>query len=166
MTTPKPAYPRSSKWHELPSPTPNTRAFIRMRRKWSLCAITEVFEGDGGWEWIVSTSRRENGKTLRATEDDMREIRHAFGMLGAEEDNHGIETKRGYRGGAVRMLFMRIDPEKRIDCECKETERVVVEPDGFTFTIPREAKLAEPGPLHTLPSDILEHGIVKLIPAP
>jgi hypothetical protein len=51
-------------------------------------------------------------------------------MRRAEEDNH--------QDGRARMLFLVVDPARRVDCECKATERVVVREDGYRYTVPVE----------------------------
>ena len=45
----------------------------------------------------------------------------------------GINHEGDY-GKAVRM----VDEAHRVGCECAEDERVVVEPDGYTWTTPHD----------------------------
>lgn len=54
----------------------------------------------------------------------------AFGMTGAEEDNH--------HPGVARHFWRPVDPAHRVACECKEDEALVVEPDGYVWTNPVE----------------------------
>ena len=51
-------------------------------------------------------------------------------MLDAEQDNH-------HPGGACHF-FQPVDPARRRDCECKVTEVVVTEPDGYQWTNPSD----------------------------
>lgn len=78
--------------------------------------------GDVIPQWHISVTRR--GRRPRA--DDVTRALLAFGMTGAEEDNH--------HPGQARNWFLPVDPSRRVDCECKETEVVVVEDDGYTWT--------------------------------
>jgi len=73
--------------------------------------------------WIVSVTSR--GVTRRATDDEMKRVRAAFGMQDAEEDNH--------YPGRSRAMFLVVDPRYRVACECKVDETTVVEPDGYRW---------------------------------
>jgi len=101
--------------------------------------------GEGsGPQWHVSISqygRRPTRAALRAT-------LRAFGMLGAEEDNH--------HPGMARHYWRPVDPAQRVTCECKATETVVV--DGpYRWTNPTDGAcrgcefqklVGQPCPLH------------------
>lgn len=108
--------------------------------------------GDGaGPQWHISVSRipghrasaREVGIALRA-----------FGMSGAEEDNH--------HPGVARHYWLPVDPAFRVGCECKVEEVTIVEPDGYSWTNPREGsecrgceyevKFGRPCPFHGDPA--------------
>lgn len=81
--------------------------------------------GEKGLQWHVSISflgRRPKAKHVAIA-------REAFQMVEAEEDNH--------HPGVARHLFLVVDPSKRVDCECKVTEEVIVEPDGYAWTNPK-----------------------------
>lgn len=85
----------------------------------------EYPDGDGeGLQWIVSISA--NGK--RPKPKQVRKALRAFGMVGAEEDQH--------HPGVARQFWRPVDPKHRVDCQCKADERTVVEPDGYTWTMP------------------------------
>jgi hypothetical protein len=98
-----------------------------------VCVITaledaEYPDGDGhGPQWHVSISRRGQ----RPSADDVTRALRAFGLVGAEEDNH--------HPGNARHFWLPVDPAHRVDCECKATEVTVVEPDGYTWTNPHDA---------------------------
>lgn len=76
-------------------------------------------------QWLVSVSH--GGK--RASDKQLRRALRAFGMTGAEEDNH--------HPGVSRAFFLVCDPARRVTCECKVTEDVITEPDGFRWTNPK-----------------------------
>lgn len=46
----------------------------------------------------------------------------------------GWERRPGTPG--LAGLFLVVDPGRRVDCECKTTERVVKRPDGYLYTVP------------------------------
>lgn len=83
-------------------------------------------EGTAGPTWLVSVSRGGG----RATDDDMLRVVAAFAMPAWEEDNHYPGISRG--------MFCPVDPQYRVDCECKITETTIVEDDGFTWTTPTD----------------------------
>lgn len=77
-------------------------------------------------------------------------VLRAFGMPKAEEDNH--------HPGIARHFWLPADPAHRVDCECKETEATIIEPDGYRWTNPTDAPcrgcefeslLGAPCPLHS-----------------
>lgn len=77
-----------------------------------------------GPQWCLSISQsghRPDGRQLH------RALK-VFGMLGAEEDNH--------EPGIARKFWRPLDPSKRLACECKADEEVIVEPDGYRWTNP------------------------------
>lgn len=90
-------------------------------------ADMELPRGGGiGPTWLVSLTR--NGRRPRRA--DVVKVRRAFGMRDAEVDNH-------HPGNAIH-LYLPVDSKHRVDCECKEDEQVIIEPDGYTWTTPRE----------------------------
>jgi hypothetical protein len=85
----------------------------------------------------------------RAKQKQIRRALRAFGMVGAEQDNH--------HPGNVRSFWRPLDPERRVDCQCKVDEQIIVEPDGYTWTNPvdgdcrgceLEQLMGRPCPLH------------------
>lgn len=81
--------------------------------------------GDAIPHWLISVTR--NGQ--RARDEDTQKMLRAFGMVGADEDNH--------HPGQSRAFFMPCDPARRVGCECKVTEQTIVEPDGYRWTTPK-----------------------------
>lgn len=93
-------------------------------------------------EWHVSVSRqrwryipRGLAQPEHATDDDCKRALDAFRMRGCFEDNH---ARPNGAAGNARNFWLAVDPAHRIDCECKETEELIVLPDGYTFTRPRK----------------------------
>ena len=86
----------------------------------------ELPDGSGrrGPQWHISISR--SGK--RPSAGDVRKALRSFGLVGAEEDNH--------HPGVARHFWRPVDPGARVDCECKTTEELIVEPDGYRWTNP------------------------------
>lgn len=85
---------------------------------------------DGGKDvipqWHVSISTRLGGVVRRSTDQECRQVAACFGVAGAEEDNH--------HPGIARHYWMPMDPKRRVDCECKVTETVVTDPDGYRWS--------------------------------
>ncbi len=108
-----------------------------------------------GPQWHVSVADRTTEEPLRASANQIALARCAFGMLEAEEDNH--------HPGNARHFWMPVDPNERVDCECKADEVLVQDPDGYQWTnavegecrgceherTMRDIGLARPCPLHT-----------------
>jgi hypothetical protein len=121
-------------WSECPVPQA-VRVAIRARslsmwerkgvRVLSALEDAELPRGGAGPQWHVSISRI--GALPRPA--DVERALSAFGLVGAEEDNH--------HPGNARHFWMPLDPRERVDCQCKETEEVVVT-DGVAWTNPRE----------------------------
>lgn len=91
----------------------------------SALEIADYPDGNGsGPQWHVSVS----GPRRRPKPHEVRRALRAFGMADAEEDNH--------HAGNARHFWIPLDEAHRVDCECKTSERTIVEPDGYTFTTP------------------------------
>jgi hypothetical protein len=75
--------------------------------------------------WLVSVSRR--GASM-PNDKDVKRVRRDFDMRQAEENNHF--------SGISRALFLVVDPARRVECECKTTERVIVRVDGYRYSVP------------------------------
>lgn len=80
-----------------------------------------------GLQWHASVSfkqrRPDAAHVARALRD--------FAMLGAEEDNH--------EPGIARHFWLVVHAADRRDCDCKESEAVIVETDGYAWTNPHDA---------------------------
>ncbi len=76
--------------------------------------------------WHISVT--ENGE--RPSAHGLAKALRAFGMEGAEEDNH--------HPGKARNFWLAVDPAERVTCQCKETEDVRREPGGYEWTNPKE----------------------------
>lgn len=141
--------PRGPGWSEWPSSP--TSPLPRGARRWfwfattvstsgilAVSSLDNVDEEDRGLTWHVSISRfTQRGARYvpeHATDDDVAHALDAFRMTGAEEDNH---VRVDGRAAVARHFWREVDPSKRTECQCKETEEVVVEPDGYTYTRPR-----------------------------
>lgn len=124
--------------------TPNDRAWrprhahspeALAHSAWSLGPVTvlsslqiaDLPDGSGtGPQWHVSISAKGN----RPKPKQLRRALRAFDMESAEEDNH--------HPGVARHFWMPVDPAHRVDCECKTTETVVTDPDGYQWTNPTD----------------------------
>jgi hypothetical protein len=123
-----------SKW-EPPADVRRKMADVAISFSWwrqraiLVCSALENAEapdgrGDAIPQWHVSISKRHEPPTLKVARDVLRD----FGMLDAEEDNH--------HPGHARHFFLPVDPSRRVDCECKATEKTIIEPDGYKWTTP------------------------------
>lgn len=145
--------PSGPGWMQLPTPrtlASGTRsASMWQRGTMSVISALSLSEAPDGSERSILQSVSRFGK--RPTDRDVRHAREAFGLQGFEEDNH-------HPGGA-RHFWQPVDPAERVGCECKVTEDVIVEPDGYTWTNPNngepcrgcehEQTLGTPCPLHS-----------------
>ena len=120
--------PAGTAWvDDGPRAVANGRAY----RRGALLAISSLQiadlpdgSGETGPQWHVSISLK--GK--RPKDNHVRSALRDFGMLGAEEDNH--------HPGNARHFWMPCDPARRVDCECKASEDVIVDPDCYRWTNP------------------------------
>lgn len=153
--------PASAKWRQVRIPSANMRAmraqsqFVAVQawqrgkvRVISSIELAEAPDGTGDVieQWHVSITR--GGKLPRERDVDV--TLRDFGIVDAEEDNH--------HPGYARHFWLPVEPSRRVDCECKEDEEVIVEPDGYTWTNPPdpsacrgcdfESLLGRPCPLH------------------
>lgn len=129
--------PAGPGWSQIPVPERLRASFGRCPmsawQKGEICVLStleraELPDRSGiGQQWHVSVSRRGQG---RSSDHECGEALNAFGLVGAEEDNH--------HPGITRNFWLPVDPTRRVDCECKETERTIAEPDGYRWTNPRE----------------------------
>jgi hypothetical protein len=84
--------------------------------------------GQSGPQWHLSISIL--GAARRARDEEVARALAVFGLAGAEEDNH--------EPGRARHFWLVVDPARRVECECKTTETVSVEPDGHRWSTPKE----------------------------
>lgn len=138
MTEKRPA-PRTP-WLRMQSPHPlhfrgvlASSSYYHERNGVTVISVLELAEapdgrGDSIPQWHISISRL--GK--RPSDRHVRRVLRDFGLLGAEEDNH--------HPGAVRSFWLPVDPSRRVECQCKTDEDVIVERDGYRWTNPREGE--------------------------
>ena len=128
--TPSEKRPAPACWTKIPWPGPRPAGPASAWRSGPLMVLSELAEaeypdGDGvGPQWLISIT----AKGKRAKPKQIRRALRAFGMVGAEEDNH--------HPGNARSFWRPLDPSRRVDCECKTDETIVVEDDGYTWTNP------------------------------
>jgi hypothetical protein len=135
LTAPRERQPNGGEW--LPVPVnAELRAQSVSVSAWQsgpirvISSLTRADAPDGSgptMQWHVSVSN--NGK--RPKPHHLRRALRAFSLVGSEEDNH--------HPGNARHFWLPLDPSKRVDCECKTDEVVVVDPDGYKWTNPHEA---------------------------
>lgn len=87
--------------------------------------------GGGGPTWLISISTHNPWQKMqvRPALHDVRMALDSFEMRQAEEDNH--------EPGVSRKFFLVVDPARRVDCECKTSETLIREADGYTWTNPK-----------------------------
>lgn len=134
MSATGPKRPRpGSGWRSVPVPptVPKGSEAWARRQLLAISTLSLMEAPDGAGDhlltWLVSVSR--DGAAM-PSDRDLGRVRRDFNMRAAEEDNH--------QDGCARMLFLVVDPARRVDCECKADERVIVRPDGFRYSIPAE----------------------------
>lgn len=117
--------PRGGDWIRIRHPL-GLAAWVWRERVLVTSQLADMKAPDGSGDvipqWLVAISSRG-----RRPKDH--EVRHAlisFGMEEAEEDNH--------HPGIARHFFLPVDPSRRVDCECKSDETVVVERDGYRWS--------------------------------
>lgn len=86
-------------------------------------------KGDSIPQWHISFSR---GGEERCADREVNQALVCFGLVGAEEDNH--------HPGIARHFWMPLDPSRRVDCECKASEKTIVDADGYRWTTPVEGE--------------------------
>ena len=126
--------PRGNEWVMIGASMPVRDPMVLASSVWQsgpirVCTALEQAEypdGDGaGPQWHISITTM--GK--RPKPNHVRRALRAFDLVGAEEDNH--------EPGNARHFWLPVDPAHRVDCQCKEDEEVIVDPDGYTWTNPR-----------------------------
>lgn len=95
----------------------------------------ELPDGSGfAPQWHVSVSH-PGAAGHRASDEECELVVRAFGLPAAEEDNH--------HPGRARHFWCPINESKRVDCQCKDDEDVLIESDGYTWTNPVNATRAQ-----------------------
>lgn len=141
----EPKLPRSRAWYPWPGTgdAPLAKGLKRFVRDIAgapgLLVNTSLdLVHDRGLTWHISVSRLLRvGDKFHGTHVNDAEVviaLRAFGMATAEEDNHAMPDGSA---GKARHFWLEVDPSKRRDCECKETEETIVAPDGYSYTRPR-----------------------------
>jgi hypothetical protein len=130
--------PTGREWTELRYPLPiggNTHAAsawesgpIRVLSSLQTTQLPGRAAGELGPQWLVSISHLGR----RPKPHHVRRALRAFGMVGAENDTH-------HPGNAVHF-WLPCDPALKGVCECKTDEETIVDPDGYTWTNPREGE--------------------------
>lgn len=99
----------------------------------SLLVTTELSSmeaPDGSGEpiptWLIAVSRSGG----RPSDRDVDRARRAFGMEAGAEDNHNP--------GITRTFFLTVDPARQRECECKVSEQLITEPDGYQWSADRD----------------------------
>jgi len=140
------AEPRDRGWVEWPIPlqafsrglAPGTRAWRRDAAEAG--AYVQVLSSavEGEYRGVIlpqlhvsALVRTGPSSERRCTDDEIAEVRRAFDMEDAEEDNHSSSLHRNL----FRVLAL--PRGETSQCGCKEDEETVVEPDGFTYQRPR-----------------------------
>lgn len=112
-------------------------------------AVLPGTEAEIGPTWVVSVSVGNPPDLHRPTDEHMQRVVDAFVMPAYDEDNHFP--------GVTRTLFCPVAEQYRHECECKLTETVVTDPDGYRWTTPTdgpcsgcayEQAFGRPCPLH------------------
>ncbi len=122
--------PAGNRWRTLDLPDAMRRPPVLRVSAWqagnvrviSSLTMAELPDRSGvGPQWHVSVTDRGR----RPKPKQVRRALRAFSMVGAEEDNH--------HPGNARQFWMPVDPASRVDCECKDDETTVTEPDGYAW---------------------------------
>lgn len=129
MSTPRPRTPTASGWIRV--------ALVENGSVWESGPLRVISTLDQaelpdragiGPQWHVSITRRGR----RPHPKDVRRALRAFGLVGAEEDNH--------HPGNARHFWRPVDPSHRVECECKEDEVLVTDAGGYQWTNPPEGE--------------------------
>lgn len=116
-------------WTETPWPF-GPKANASAWRSGPIMVMSELVDaeypdGSGhGPQWLVSIS----SKGKRPKPKQVRRALRAFGMVGAEEDQH--------HPGIARHFWRPLDPARRVDCQCKVDEETIEDGDGYRWTTP------------------------------
>lgn len=132
--------PRGGGWHRLNGPATIPGVEVLSLSWWTdrtvmVCSALENADypagGGRGPQWHLSVSLvMRPTPTTRPGRPEVRRTLRAFDLVGAEEDNH--------HPGIARHFWRPVDPARRVGCECKATEKVITERDGYRWTNPTD----------------------------
>ncbi|MGL4297524.1 MAG: hypothetical protein ACRCW4_00430 [Candidatus Neomicrothrix subdominans] len=116
----------------------HTRAWVHRHRPLVVLSAMEMAEAPDGddvipqWHLSITARSQDNegrwSVPARPSADDLGHFVDTFGLTEWEIDNH--------HPGAAQHFWVPRDPARRVDCQCKADEAIVVEPDGYTWTTP------------------------------
>lgn len=124
--------PQQGKWREVSTASMVTHErAVQSVSTWTMGRLVVISEVGvietnqiSGQCWFLSLSRK--GKRRPNNQELYRALR-AFRMPEPwDEDNH--------MPGRTRGVFCPVDPEQRTSCECKTSEILVIEKDGFRWS--------------------------------
>lgn len=98
---------------------------------WSTLVDAEAPDGDGvipQWHLSISAGHNRGQAVRRVSAIELRHALECFGIDSFEVDNH--------HPGVAIHVWIPLDAERRVECECKTDEMIVVEADGYTWTTP------------------------------
>lgn len=130
----KPLRPRGEGWRRLPDLPPQYTLGYECevwRHDWWLLGVMSAVEVakdkdsiDRGPEYHISISKHQAGNPRRCTTQEALLVLQAFGLEGAEEDNH-------VPNGKVRNFWRPVaEPMVGLECACKADEPAMVEDKG------------------------------------
>lgn len=83
-----------------------------------------------GPQWHLSVARMTGGREDRPTAAEVRRAVDGFAMPTFDVDNH--------HPGLAWHLWCPVDERYRLACECKATEVLITEPDGYQWSTERD----------------------------
>lgn len=119
-------------WEPMPLPAFLQEGEASAWRRGRLVVISTLADittnGVDGPCWLLSLSRAGN---RRPDDKDLKRMLRDFAVPSPwDEDNH--------EPGRARKVFVPVNPAQRTACECKTDETIVVEPDGYRWSKPKE----------------------------
>lgn len=123
-----PRLPEPADWCTIGAVDTGNRGRALALLRDGLQVLTAVESPEGRPEFHVSVSALTGIPThpRRApTDQEMEFVRGAFGMGGADEDNHGP--------GVCRHLWLDVGKSRQEPCACKQDEQRIVEGDRVRF---------------------------------
>lgn len=93
-----------------------------------LSTLVDATAPDGSGDTIPQWHLSVSADGQRPTADHLRRVIDCFGIDEFELDNH--------HPGIAQHIWIPVDTRRRVDCECKSDETIIVEDDGYTWTNP------------------------------